>query len=217
MALLQSLGVDGLWTCAQVTLILVDSVGGRGNLENPGNLLEGQGYMTFLHYFIAYLFTGMYLGLLCNYAAPIPCGHLATKLVTHSSTSCNILLINKINVEPCHQLYGHPITQTAAKSPAKIYYRRLTEIHSRYKGLWLLRILTHVPARVSVIKQVDYNRIMNSFYGTYLSLIGTNTKSFSNISTFLVHVFTWECIRSGGLETEYIQVKTRLIQFATFL
>ena len=40
------------------------------------------------------------------------------------------------------------ITETAAKSPAKIEYRRLTEINSRYYGLSLLRTLTRSPEGV---------------------------------------------------------------------
>ena len=35
-----------------------------------------------------------------------------------------------------------PIIRTAAKSAAKINYRRLTELNSRYYGLYLLRKLT---------------------------------------------------------------------------
>ena len=35
--------------------------------------------------------------------------------------------------------YGHPAIRTAAKSPGKINYRRLTERNSRYYGLSLLR------------------------------------------------------------------------------
>ena len=41
-----------------------------------------------------------------------------------------------------------PIIRTAAKSPAKINYRRLTKINSRYFGLSLLRTLTRGPESV---------------------------------------------------------------------
>ena len=53
-------------------------------------------------------------------------------------------------LSPC----GHPaitdtpIIRTAAKSPAKINYRRLTEINSRYYGLSLMRTLTRGPHSV---------------------------------------------------------------------
>ena len=43
---------------------------------------------------------------------------------------------------------GHPIIRTAAKSPAKTNYRRLTEINSRYYGISLLKTLTRGPYRV---------------------------------------------------------------------
>ena len=56
------------------------------------------------------------------YSQPSPCGHLA---ITDS-----------------------PIIRAAAKSPAKINYRRLTEINSRYYGLSLLSTLTHGPEGV---------------------------------------------------------------------
>ena len=41
-----------------------------------------------------------------------------------------------------------PIKRTAAKSPAKTIYRRLTEINSRYCGLLLMRTLTRGPYNV---------------------------------------------------------------------
>ena len=41
-----------------------------------------------------------------------------------------------------------PVIRTAAKSPTKINYRRLTEINSRYYGLSLLRTLTYGPEGV---------------------------------------------------------------------
>ena len=41
-----------------------------------------------------------------------------------------------------------PIIQTAAKSKAKIIYRRLTEINSRYYGLSVMRTLTRGPNSV---------------------------------------------------------------------
>ena len=50
--------------------------------------------------------------------------------------------------------FGHlamtdtPIIPTAAKSKAKIIYRRLTEINSRYYGLSLMRTLTRGPNSV---------------------------------------------------------------------
>ena len=50
-------------------------------------------------------------------------------------------------LSPC----GHPaitdtsIKQTAAKSPAKTNYRRLSEMTSRYKGLLLMRKLARGP------------------------------------------------------------------------
>ena len=53
-------------------------------------------------------------------------------------------------LSPC----GHPaitdtpIIRTAAKSPAKINNRRLTEINSRYYGLSLMRTLTRGPHSV---------------------------------------------------------------------
>ena len=53
-------------------------------------------------------------------------------------------------LSPC----GHPvmtdtrILRTAAKSPAKINNRCLTEINSRYYGLWLMRTLTRGPYSV---------------------------------------------------------------------
>ena len=53
-------------------------------------------------------------------------------------------------LSPC----GHPaitdtpIIRTAAKSPAKINYRRLTKINSRYYGLSLMRTLTRGPHSV---------------------------------------------------------------------
>ena len=40
------------------------------------------------------------------------------------------------------------IIQTAATSPAKINYRRLIEINSRFYGLFLLRALTCGPKGV---------------------------------------------------------------------
>ena len=54
---------------------------------------------------------------------------------------------------PRYMYYGHPIIRTAAKSPAKIDYRRLTEINFRFYGLSLLWIL-----RVSAIKGVECSR-----------------------------------------------------------
>ena len=53
-------------------------------------------------------------------------------------------------LSPC----GHPaitdtpIKRTAAKSPAKTNYRRLTEINSHYYGLSLIRTLTQGPCSV---------------------------------------------------------------------
>ena len=50
-------------------------------------------------------------------------------------------------LSPCGHLAitDTPIIQTAAKSPAKIEYIRLTETNSRYYGLLLLRTLTRGP------------------------------------------------------------------------
>ena len=47
------------------------------------------------------------------------------------------------------------IIRTAAKFPAKINYRRLTERHSRYYGTSLLRTLTRGPENESAIKRVN--------------------------------------------------------------
>ena len=41
-----------------------------------------------------------------------------------------------------------PIKRTAANSPAKAIYRRLTEINSRFCGLSLMRTLTRGPYNV---------------------------------------------------------------------
>ena len=46
------------------------------------------------------------------------------------------------------RLADTPIIRTAAKSPAKINYRRLTKINSRYYGLSLMRTLTRAPHSV---------------------------------------------------------------------
>ena len=59
---------------------------------------------------------------LCNYGQILPCGHLA--------------------------IMETPIIRTAAKSPAKLNYRHLTEIKSRYYGLSLLRTLIRGPVDV---------------------------------------------------------------------
>ena len=61
-----------------------------------------------------------------NYSQLPPCGHLA--------------------------ITDTPLLQTAAKSPAKLSYRRLTEINSRYYGLSLLRTPNRGP------EGVRYNR-----------------------------------------------------------
>ena len=53
------------------------------------------------------------------YSQPSPCGHLA--------------------------IMDTPITRAAAKYPAKVNYRYLTEVNSRYHRLSLLRILTRSP------------------------------------------------------------------------
>ena len=47
---------------------------------------------------------------------------------------------------PCY--CEHPIMRTAAKSKAKIEYRRLIEINFHYYGLSLLRTLTRSPEGV---------------------------------------------------------------------
>ena len=53
-------------------------------------------------------------------------------------------------LSPCGHLAitDTPIIPTATKSPAKINYRRLTEINSRYYGLSLVRTLTCGPEGV---------------------------------------------------------------------
>ena len=53
-------------------------------------------------------------------------------------------------LSPCGHLAitDTPIIRTAAKSQAKIKYRRLTEINSRYYGLSLMRTLTRGPYSV---------------------------------------------------------------------
>ena len=58
----------------------------------------------------------------CMYSQPSPCGH--------------------------HAITDTPIIRTAAEFPAKMNYRRLTEIFSRYYGLSLLRTLTRSPEGV---------------------------------------------------------------------
>ena len=50
-----------------------------------------------------------------------------------------------------------PIKRTAAKSPAKTNYRRLTEINSRYYRLSLKRTLTPRFPTVSTLKGVHFN------------------------------------------------------------
>ena len=61
---------------------------------------------------------------------------------------------------PClaFSLSRHPDNTAAAKSLAKINYRRLTEINSHYYGLSLLRTLKRGPEGVcnKQIKGVDY-------------------------------------------------------------
>ena len=64
-----------------------------------------------------------------------------------------------------------PIIRTAAKSSAKINYRRLTEINSRYYGLSLLRTLTRGPEGVRTEKgelTVALHKIIHAFF--YCSL-----------------------------------------------
>ena len=105
-----------------------------------------------------------------------PCGHLAithTPIIrTPAKSPAEINYINYIRnkrrltekipavaasrysqLSPCeHVVITHTsLLRTAAKSPAKINYGRLTEINSRYFGLSLLRTLARDPA----IKEVD--------------------------------------------------------------
>jgi len=55
-----------------------------------------------------------------------------------------------------------PIIWTAAKSQARINYRHLTEINSRYYRLTLMRTLTDDPT-VSAIKRVDCTHRRNKY------------------------------------------------------
>ena len=68
------------------------------------------------------LFLAFHADFLWNYSQLSPCGHPA--------------------------IMNTPIKQTAAKSPAKTNYRRMTEINSRYYGLSLMRTLTRGPYSV---------------------------------------------------------------------
>ena len=64
-------------------------------------------------------------------------------------------------LSPCGHLAmtDTPIIRTAAKSPTKIEYRRLTKINSRYYRLLLLRTLTRGVPRVSAIRGVKCSRL----------------------------------------------------------
>ena len=68
------------------------------------------------------------------------------------ATPSRKLLVQSTLPIPCYN--GRPIIWTAAKSKARINYRRLTEINSHYYGLLLMRTLTSGPT-VSTIKRVD--------------------------------------------------------------
>ena len=60
-----------------------------------------------------------------------------------------------------------PIKRTAAKSPTKTYYRRLTETNSRYYGLSLMRTLTRGP--YSVRFKGSLNVIAKAIHGIYFN------------------------------------------------
>ena len=58
------------------------------------------------------------------------------------------LVIEPSTVNSRLSLVGHPYNTTATKSPAKINYRRLTEINSRFYGLAVMRTLSGGPYSV---------------------------------------------------------------------